>query len=167
MTGYRRNTLAVLMVAGLAVLTTASSSAWADTSWCTGSPDPGRQPGTPTRNSPGEPALAIRQTSVMAGLAPGVAPVVIAGIVTNRGTARTLVSAVSVKISGVIPASGASPGSCDATDYLLFEETMPVGRTLGPGESSAFAGARIGFSNKTTEQDACQRAVVKLSYVSS
>jgi hypothetical protein len=58
-------------------------------------------------------------------------------------------------------------GICDASDYILLDPEMPVGLVLAPGVSTHFAGARIGFSDKATNQDACQRAVITLRYISS
>ena len=44
---------------------------------------------------------------------------------------------------------------------------MPVGRTLDPGGSTPFSGAFIGFSDKSTNQDACQGAAIKLLYTAN
>ena len=107
--------------------------------------------------------LTITQTSTMVGLAPGVAPVAITGLVTNHGPDSTVVAAVDVAIVSVTRAPGRS-GTCDASDYVLLATRMPVGQTLAAGASTTFTGAAIGFHDKPTLQDACQRATVRLLY---
>ena len=44
---------------------------------------------------------------------------------------------------------------------------MPVGRTLDPGGSTLFAGASIGFYDKSTNQDACWGATILLRYTAN
>ena len=41
---------------------------------------------------------------------------------------------------------------------------MTVDRRLTSGETTSFAGASIGFSNKSVNQDACKEATVHLAY---
>lgn len=103
----------------------------------------------------------------MTGMAPGIAPVAITGIVTNDGTGSTFVAAVTVSIASVTKNPAAGPGTCDASDYVLLGVAMPVGLTLAQGESADFTGAQIGFNDTTTNQDACRGSVVNLHYVSS
>ena len=53
-------------------------------------------------------------------------------------------------------------------DVVLLDVRMPVGETLGPdGDGTDFAGAAIGFNNKSTNQDACQGATIRLRYRTS
>jgi hypothetical protein len=111
-------------------------------------------------------SVTIVQTSTIIGMAPGVAPAPITGRVTNRGGRATRVTSVTVSIAGVSPRRGHSVGRCRAGDYVLRAVTMPVNRTLEPGESAEFRGASIGFRNKSINQDACKGAVVGLRYVS-
>ncbi|PJJ62058.1 hypothetical protein [Compostimonas suwonensis] len=111
--------------------------------------------------------LTVIQTSTMAGLAPGVAPVPIAGLVVNNSADSTHIVAVEVEISSVAVAPGSPVGSCDASDYVLLDTRMPVDRTLGPGASASFAGASIGFSDSAVDQDACQRATIHLLYTAN
>jgi hypothetical protein len=115
----------------------------------------------------GCPALTIVQTSSMTELAPGVVPTAITGTITNHGTADAFVAAVTVSIVDVVTAPGAVVGRCDATDYLLLDVRMPVGRTVRAGEHTPFSGAAIGFNNTSVNQDACKNARVDLRYVSS
>ena len=108
--------------------------------------------------------LTITQTSTMEGLAPGVAPADITGLVVNNGPDSTFITAIAVEIVEVITEPAARPGTCDATDYTLLDPRMPVNRTLGPGGSTTFRGASIGFSDKSTNQDACKHATIHLRY---
>lgn len=114
-----------------------------------------------------ENSFTITQTSVIEGLAPGIMPVAIAGIVVNNATDSTYITAVDVEIAGVITEPGAVPGVCDASDYVLLDSRMQLGRTLGPGGSTPFAGASIGFSNKSTNQDVCKGATIQLLYTAN
>ncbi len=153
--------LALLVISGgLFAGDAITSAAHAATTDCAASPgsSSGAGPGATLAR------LTIVQTSTMTGLAPGIAPADITGRITNHGTRNTFVAAVTVSISGV---TGPAAGTCDASDYVLLDTVMPVGRTLAPGGSADFAGARIGFYNKTINQDACQHAVIELRYVSS
>ena len=109
-------------------------------------------------------SLTITQTSTMRGLAPNRLPAAITGIVTNNGTDDTFIAEIVVSIFAVTKASRAAPGGCDASDYLLVAPRMPVGQPLVAGGSAAFTGAALGFSDKATDQDACQGATVTLLY---
>ena len=114
--------------------------------------------------SPAEAKLTVVQTSTMEGLAPGIAPVDITGIVTNVGVASTYVTDVTVRIAAV---RAPNNGRCSAIDYVLLDTVMPFAQTLTPGESGSFAGAKIGFRDRAINQDSCQRAVITLNYVTS
>lgn len=140
--------LVVLSIVGAALVIPRGTPARASTSAC----------GT-AQNS-----LTVVQTSAMDGLAPGLAPVPITGLVRNNGPDGTYVAAVTVEITSVEVRPGSHPGTCDAGDYVLLDTRMPVDQALAPGGSASFAGAAIGFDNKTVNQDACQQAVVHLLY---
>jgi LPXTG-motif cell wall-anchored protein len=114
-----------------------------------------------------ETSLTVVQTSTMNGLAPGRAPVAITGRVVNNSTDSTYLTAVEVEITSVSTRPGSRPGPCDVSDFYLLNTRMLVERTLGPGGSSPFTGASIGFRNKSTNQDACQRAVIHLLYTAN
>jgi hypothetical protein len=159
--------LLVLMIGSSIGGVTGASSANAATSACASSPQVSSPSNTPSPDLTTDGGLTIVQTSRMTGLAPGIAPAAITGTITNRAETSTVVTAVIVHIGAVTMAVAASAGTCDASDYILLGATMPVGQTLAPGESANFAGAQIGFNDKTVNQDACRRAVVSLSYVSS
>ncbi|WP_254896772.1 hypothetical protein [Amycolatopsis sp. Hca4] len=112
-------------------------------------------------------SLTVTQTSTMNDLAPGRAPVAIAGLVVNNSLDSTYITAVKVEITSVTVLGGAFPGPCDAGDYFLLNARMLVERTLGPGGSTPFTGASIGLKNKPTNQDACQLAVIHLLYTAN
>jgi len=103
----------------------------------------------------------------VAGLAPGVAPAPITGRLVNHGVGTTHITAVDVEIAFIAPMPNSSAGACGANDYKLIAPRMPVGRNLGPGGSTGFAGASIGFDNKKTNQDACKGAAIHLLYTAN
>lgn len=83
----------------------------------------------------------------------------------NNGPDSTFLTAIRVEIAAVTKLRGAAAGRCDASDYLLLDTRMDVGRTLAPGGgSTTFSGAAIRFNNKSSNQDACQGATIKLRY---
>ncbi|GAB3548628.1 hypothetical protein GCM10027404_12850 [Arthrobacter tumbae] len=108
----------------------------------------------------------VRATQIVTitGLAPGVAPAPIEGVVVNESSSTRYIEAVTVSIISVTKAVGAAAGTCDVTDYNLFDVAMPVDRVLRPAEAAEFSGASIGFSNKSVNQDACKKALVNLRY---
>ncbi|HEV7848149.1 MAG TPA: hypothetical protein VGO88_02345 [Mycetocola sp.] len=109
-------------------------------------------------------SVSVEQTSTVVGMAPGVAPAPIEGIVTNTGAVALHIESVGVRIVSVSKAARAVEGSCDATDYILPTPDMTVDRTLTSGQTTTFAGAAIGFSNKPVTQNACKEATVHLAY---
>ena len=116
--------------------------------------------------SAGTSNLAVAQTSTITNMFPGDGPQTISGTVTNNATQSAYVTAVTASISGVTLAAGAV-GTCDASDYTLATPLMPVGRDLATGASASFTGATLQFNNKTTNQDGCKGATVKLAYAAS
>jgi hypothetical protein len=111
--------------------------------------------------------MTIIQTSVIRGLAPGIAPVTINGIITNHGRHDTRVTAITVSIATVTKAPGAAAGHCDASDYTIVHSTMSLDATLKPNRAATFTGATIGFHNKLSNQDACKSATITLHYTST
>src|SRR3546814_17243125 len=73
-------------------------------------------------------ALTVTQTSIMDGLAPGVAPSSISGLVTNRSPARTFIAAVPVDIIAVTPRSDAPAGTCTPSQHRTAHPYLPRGR---------------------------------------
>ena len=116
--------------------------------------------------SEGPHALVITQTSTIEGLAPTVAPVAIAGTVTNTSRDSTYIAHVTVRISSITRAEGSGSGSCSAADYVVSDSRMAVERGLPEFSSLRFSGASIGFRNSSHNQDACKQAIVHLAYVS-
>jgi hypothetical protein len=111
--------------------------------------------------------VTITQTLPITGLAPGVAPAVITGVITNHGLHDSYVKAITVSIGAVTKAPTAAGGPCSAGDYVLLDPTMPVGVLLTSGASATFKGASITFQNRSVNQDACKAATVTLRYVTS
>lgn len=114
-----------------------------------------------------DPTLIVTQTSTLEGLAPGVPPIPIAGLVLNTGSDSTDLADVDVEIVSVTASPGAPAGTCSVSDYEIVDPLMPVGRTLGPGGSTTFTGASIAFVSRPTNQDACRQAVVHLLYTAN
>jgi LPXTG-motif cell wall-anchored protein len=132
-----------------------------------GAPAQAASAGCESSRSDGPDSLSITQTSVLAGLRPQAGPLTITGRVTNDSDDDTYITAVSVTMTSVIKAPHATAGTCDVSDYVLADRSMPVGEALGPHESLTFSGATIGFSNKSVNQDACKGATIQLRYVSA
>ena len=121
--------------------------------------------GTATSAS-GATQLTITQTAAPTSLSPGLAPGVISGTVLNPAAHSAYVHQVSVSISGVTQAVGAT-GTCDASDYTLANPVMTVGSELATNVSAAFTGATLAFNDKPTNQDGCKGATVQLAYTAS
>jgi hypothetical protein len=155
---------------GIAVGAVPASPASAAPADCpSASPNETSQPTQTATESATQPgvgnSLTITQTSTMNHLAPGVDPVDITGRVVNNGPDDTFIAAITVEIISVTKERGAHAGPCDVSDYVLLNTRMTVDRALAPnGGSTDFGGAAIGFNNKSTNQDACQGAHLKLLY---
>jgi hypothetical protein len=158
--GRLRAPIALLLVLGVCVVIgmAGASSARAAASGCNSS--------IPTPTTPPTPGsvLSITQTSTIAGLAPGVAAATIAGTSTNNGDDSVFLRRVVVRISSVTKAPHAAAGSCDASDYVVLNPQMPVDQSVPPQGSVQFTGATIGFNDRSTNQDACKGATVRLIY---
>jgi len=172
--------VSLLVVGTMSALVTigVQPSAQASTPGCSsaspGSSSPGSTtagPSSPGTSAPSSPVyvnhLAVSQTSTLEGLAPGVAPIPIAGRLVNEGGDSTWITAVDVEISSITRRSDSTIGSCDASDYLVGDPRMPVEQALGPEGSTRFTGATIGFVNKSSNQDACKGAVIHLRYTAN
>jgi hypothetical protein len=124
-------------------------------------------PSIPTSSSPSVGRLIVTETSTTVGLAPGVAPAPITGRVVNHSSESTRITAVDVQIASITRSSASSGSACGISDYQLIAARMPVGRTLGPGGATDFAGASIKFNNKTINQNGCKGAIVHLLYTAN
>ncbi|MEP6563255.1 MAG: hypothetical protein ABJD68_19525, partial [Nakamurella sp.] len=121
----------LLLVSGAALAITAGTPTQALADDCP-PPDNSAAEGYRPGGYPAENSLTIVQTSVLNGLAPGIGPVAITGVVSNNGTDSTEITAIDVEIVRVTTDPGSAPGACGPSDYLLLNSRMPVGRTLGP-----------------------------------
>lgn len=158
----------LILAAGPVALDSHSSSAHAGGPDCvTPGPTEGIEPISPDPDPASSP-LVIYQISTISGLAPDADPKPIVGRIVNRGPVDVYVMDVTVSIVSVTKATDAAAGVCDSSDYLLQAVRMPVGVVIPAGGSTLFSGASIAFMNKpSTNQDACQGAVVGLFYVST
>jgi hypothetical protein len=121
---------------------------------------PGCTDATPTPST----TPAIVQTSTITELAPGGTAAGISGVSTNLGQDSVFVVMVEVHIASVTKAPNAAAGSCDASDYVVLNPQMPVDQSVPPQGSVQFTGATIGFNDRSTNQDACKGATVRLIY---
>lgn len=146
--GRATTVLALALIAGAALALVPAPTAHAVTADCAAADN----------------TLAVTQTSTMDAIAPGIPARPIAGLIVNQGSDSTVIAAVEVTITSVTTSSEAPLGTCDTSDFVLFDQRMPVGRTLAPSASTTFSGAAIGFANKSSNQDACKDAVIHLLY---
>lgn len=109
-------------------------------------------------------SLTITQTSVIADLEPGSAPVAIYGTVANNSDDDTFINDIEVSIVAMTLASG-TVGTCTIADFVLLDPVMSVDAALGPHATVTFSGASLGLVDAAWNQDACQNATVELSYV--
>lgn len=113
-------------------------------------------------------SVTVVQTSTVSGIAPGTAAQTLSGTFNNPNNASVYVTSVTAAISGVVKASGAVAGTCDATDYALTGATMTVGQQVAAGNAQGtWTGATIAFTNKSTNQDQCKGATVSISYTAN
>ncbi|MGZ4588518.1 MAG: hypothetical protein ACXVX9_12040 [Mycobacteriaceae bacterium] len=125
--------------------------------------------GTGTATTGTNTPITANQTTVITGLAPGVAAQIISGTFTNNNSGPVYVGTVTASIGSVTKAGGAPAGTCDATDYALASPAMTVNAEVPAGTAqSAWTGATIAFNdNAAANQDACKGATVTLSYAIS
>jgi len=110
-------------------------------------------------------SLIIRPIVTITGLAPNSAPQRITGTVTNTSSESIDLGSVTASIGSVTVTQAAVRGRCDSSDYILLDPVMPINVTVAPGESAAFAGAKIGFRNKAgSNQDVCKGAILQMMY---
>jgi hypothetical protein len=109
-------------------------------------------------------SLTITQSSNVNDMGPGMAMLPIVGVVTNIGSRSIVVQEVLVRVATVSKAPHAPSGSCKPRDYVVESPRMTVAQTLPPRGSVEFRGARIGFSDRIANQDACKGAIVHLAY---
>lgn len=116
-------------------------------------------------------------TSSISGLAPGVAATPFTVTVTNSGSQSSYVSGLTAYLT-VTEATNAPAGTCTASDYLLngyagADSAHPQTISWSPVDLAAGAHQASGgtdtvqFNDTTSNQDACQGAVVTLNYASN
>ena len=113
-------------------------------------------------------ALTAVQTSTVSNLQPGGTAQALSGNFNNTNTGPVYVASVTVAISSVVDSNGDPIVGCDGTDYTLGGEVMTVGQQVPAGTGvGSWSGATIAFNNKSTNQDACKGATVRLAYTIS
>lgn len=116
------------------------------------------------------------------GIAPGVAAKPLSGTITNSGGETYQLSTVTVTIASVTDGDDEPIVGCGTSDYKLVDAagaptwalsssdtiaTLTTDQSLADGGTFDFSGVGIAFNNKATNQDACQGAVVHLSYAAA
>jgi hypothetical protein len=112
--------------------------------------------------------LIVRQTSVVAGMGPGVTAKPLSGNFDNPNSGPVFVRTVTASIASVTQGPDALDGTCAADDYTLNSATMTVNKDIPAGEEVGnWTGATIKFNNKEENQDDCKGATVNLAYTIS
>jgi len=107
-------------------------------------------------------AVVVNQTRPVTNVGPGVPAQVLGGDFDNPNAGPVYVAAVSAMVAGTD-----KPG-CGPTDYTIAG-MAPVNAEIATGNGvGAWAGLTIEFNNKPDKnQNACQNAVVTITYMSS
>jgi hypothetical protein len=109
-------------------------------------------------------ALTVNQTGTISGLAPGVAPIELAGTFDNPNAGSVRVHAISVTISSVTGGAGA----CSAADYTVVSPSaLDVDVPSGDGVSPWHGGSIVFKNDPILNQDGCKGATVHLAFASS
>jgi hypothetical protein len=117
--------------------------------------------GTGTASAGSNVPITAVQTSVLTGVAPGVAAQTLSGNFTNTNASTVYVATVTAAISSITGAAGV----CDATDFTLSNAVMTVAASIPAGAAQgAWTGATLAFNNKATNQDGCKNATVHIGY---
>jgi hypothetical protein len=124
----------------------------------------GPSPATGASARCGNLTLVVTQSSNISDMGPGMPTLPIVGIVTNSGSHSIFVKEVVVRIAFVSKAPDGPAGACNPSDYVIESPRMAVAASVAPGASVGFHGARVGFSDRVTNQDACKGAIVHLAY---
>lgn len=102
--------------------------------------------------------IVVVQTSSVAGLTPGGAPVVLSGNFNNLNGAPVSIQGVGASIASVTPAA------CAATNYAItgtatYTASVPAGTGVG-----SWSGQTIQLKDTGVLQDECKGAVVTIAY---
>ena len=106
--------------------------------------------------------LTVLHNATLAPMYPGDKPQAITGTIKNNAKNSAYVGqvAISMQVLG-------GPG-CDASDYTLSADSVPVNKDIASGQTIEWSGATIQFNNKPDEnQDGCKNATVYLNFVAS
>jgi hypothetical protein len=150
----RRPSKKLAAAIGAALVLFASGAAY--TFWTAG----GTGTGTVTvgTNTP----ITVNQTSIITGIAPGVAPQVLSGNFTNTNAGPVHVATVTVTVAST------SAAGCTAADFTIVGGAMTVNADIPAGAATGtWTGATIVFNNTAANQDACKLATVNLAYVAA
>ena len=106
--------------------------------------------------------LTVLHDATIAPMFPGDKPQAITGTIKNNAKNSAYVRQVAVSMQ-VLGGAG-----CDASDYTLSADTLPVNTDIASGQTITWSGATIQFNNKPDEnQDGCMNATVHLNFVAS
>ena len=107
--------------------------------------------------------VVVKQTSVVAAMAPGVAPQALSGTFDNPNPGPVYVTKVVGVPTLTTPVTG-----CSAADYLV-EGTGLVGAEIPKGnDQGTWGNLTLSFKNDATRnQDACKAASVTITYTAS
>jgi hypothetical protein len=151
----RRHSKKIAIAIGAATVVFASGAAY--TFWTAGGTGTGT--GTVGTNSP----ITVNQTSVITGLAPGVAAQVLSGNFTNTNAGPVHVATVTVTVASTSAGAG-----CTAADFTIVGGVMTVNADIPAGSATGtWTGATIVFNSTAANQDACKLATVNLAYVAA
>jgi hypothetical protein len=156
----RRHSKKIAVAIGAAVVLFASGAAY--TYWTAG----GTGTGTATvgTNTP----IVVNQTSVITGLAPGMAAQVLSGNFTNTNAGPVHVATVTVTVASTEKPLGTPNPGCTAADFTIVGGVMTVNADIAVASATGtWTGATIVFNNTAANQDACKNAIVNLAYVAA
>lgn len=108
-------------------------------------------------------AVTVLQTSVLTELYPGGAAQTLSGTFSNPNAGAVYVGTVTVAISSVTLATGAT-GTCAAADYALDANPMTINADVLADDTSTWSGATLQMNNTGLNQDGCKGATVNVAY---
>jgi hypothetical protein len=113
-------------------------------------------------------SLTVNQTGPLTAMFPGDSPQNLSGDFTNPTGNLVQVHQVSVSVSSVTQAAGAT-GACGPSDYVITGSPMTLDTEVAAGlNKGSWSGATIQFNDDPlNNQDGCKGATVHLSYTAS
>ena len=113
-------------------------------------------------------SIVVNQTSILTGIAPGVAPQNLSGTFTNSGSVTVHVTTVSVVVSGTDKPTGTNNTGCTPADFKIAgTSTVTTADVLPNSTGGAWGGLTIEFNNTAANQDSCKDSIVRLTYTAS